>query len=71
MGEDGMKHVIVSAFICAVFNLITPVWGAAFITFVIGMFKEAYDYYSGRGCSEFKDITCNTIGILITTIATI
>ncbi len=71
MKEDGMKHVIVSAFLCATLNLITSAFGAAFFTFVIGTFKEAYDYYSGKGCSEFKDIVCNLIGITISTIATI
>lgn len=71
MGEDGMKHIIVSSLLCAIFNLVTCAFGAAFVTFFVGVFKEAYDKVSGEGASEWKDIICNTIGIAIATIATL
>lgn len=71
IGEDGMKHIIVSSLLCAIFNLVTCAFGAAFVTFFIGVFKEAYDKVSGEGVSEWKDIICNTIGIAIATIATL
>lgn len=71
MGEDGMKHVICSAFICALLNIIICPFGACFVTFFIGVFKEAYDQATGEGTPEFKDIVCNAIGIGIATIATL
>lgn len=71
IGEDGMKHIIVSSLLCAIFNLVTCAFCAAFVTFFIGVFKEAYDKVSGEGVSEWKDILCNTIGIAIATIATL
>lgn len=69
MGEDGMKHVICSAFICALLNLIICPFGACFVAFFAGVFKEAYDRVTGEGTEEFKDIVCNAIGIGITLIA--
>ena len=71
IGEDGLKHIIVSSLLCAIFNLVTCAFGAAFVTFFVGVFKEAYDKVSGEGVSEWKDILCNTIGIAIATIATL
>lgn len=69
MGEDGMKHVICSSLLCALLNLITCPFGAAFVTFFIGVFKEAYDQVTGEGTAEVKDIVCNAIGIGIALIA--
>lgn len=71
IGEDGMKHIIISSLLCAIFNLVTCAFGAAFVTFFIGVFKEAYDKVSGEGVSEWKDILCNTVGIAIATIASL
>lgn len=71
MGEDGMKHVICSALLCSLLNLITCPFGACFVTFFVGVFKEAYDRVTGEGTAEFKDIVCNAIGIGIATIATL
>ena len=71
MGEDGMKHVICSALLCALLNIIICPFGACFVTFFVGVFKEAYDRVTGEGTAEFKDIVCNAIGIAIATIATL
>lgn len=71
MGEDGMKHVICSAFICALLNLITFPFGAGFVAFFIGVLKEAYDNITGKGTAELKDLACNAIGVGIATIATL
>lgn len=71
MGNDGMSHVITSAFICALLNLITTPFGACFVTFFVGLFKEAYDGITKKGSAELTDILCNIIGIGIATIATI
>lgn len=71
MGSDGMKHVICSSLLCALLNLITCAFGAAFVTFFVGVFKEAYDQVSREGTAEMKDIICNAIGIAIATLATL
>lgn len=71
MGEDGMKHVICSSLLCSLLNILICPFGACFVTFFVGVFKEAYDKVSGEGVSEWKDILCNTIGIAIATIATL
>ena len=64
MGEDGMAHVILSAFICAILNLFLPWWLAGSMTLLTGIAKEVYDS-TGKGYAEWKDIGCNLIGILI------
>lgn len=69
MGEDGMKHVICSALLCSLLNILICPYGACFVTFFVGVFKEAYDQVTGRGTAELKDIVCNAIGIGITLIA--
>ena len=65
MGMDGMMHVILSALIGAVLNLLLPWELAAMITLAVGIGKELYDRISGKGCSEWKDIVCDILGILI------
>lgn len=65
MGNDGMAHVILSALICGVLNLFLPWELAAMITLAVGIGKELYDRISGKGCSEWKDILCDIVGILI------
>lgn len=69
MGEDGMKHVICSALLCALLNILICPFGACFVAFSVGVFKEAYDQATGEGTAELKDIVCNAIGIGITLIA--
>ena len=42
-----------------------PVWVVVALVLLIGIIKEAYDKISDKGCAEWKDIICDTIGILI------
>ena len=65
IGEDKLKHVIVSAIICVVLNLVLPWWVAAILTLAIGVGKEVYDKVSGKGHPEWKDLVADLIGILI------
>lgn len=65
MGSDGMEHVILSALIACILNIVLPWWVAAIITLAVGIGKEIYDKVSGKGCSEVKDIVCDIVGILI------
>lgn len=71
MGEDGMKHVICSSLLCSLLNILICPFGACFVAFFVGVFKEAYDNITGKGTAELKDIVCNAIGIGIATIATL
>lgn len=65
MSSDGMMHVILSAFICAILNIVLPWELAGMITFAIGIGKELYDKYSKKGCAEWKDLFCDLFGILL------
>lgn len=63
--EDKLKHIIVSAVIMVILSLFIPKILAAVITLCIGIGKELYDKYSGKGCSEWEDLLSDVIGILI------
>ena len=63
--EDKLKHIIVSAVIMVILSLFIPKILAAIITICIGIGKELYDKYSGKGCSEWEDLLSDFIGILI------
>lgn len=65
MTIDKYKHIVVSAIIAVTLNLFLPWWVAGLVTLTIGVGKEVYDKVSGKGCSEWKDIICDIIGILI------
>lgn len=65
MGTDGMKHFILSATLTALLALALPSWAAVLTTLAIGLGKETYDRFSGRGAAEWKDVCCNLCGILI------
>lgn len=66
IGSDGMKHIIISAILTAVAKWLLPVWvAAALVTLAIGVAKEVYDKVSGKGCSEWKDLVCDVVGIVI------
>lgn len=65
IGEDKMKHIILSAIITVALNLFMPQWAAGLITLAIGIGKEFYDYKSGKGNAEWQDLVADTIGILI------
>ena len=65
MGSDGMSHLILSAIIAVFLSLFLPLELAAMITLAVGIGNELYDRISGKGCSEWKDIVCDIVGILI------
>lgn len=65
IGEDKLKHVVVSAIICVVLNLFLPWWVAAILILAIGVGKEVYDKVSGKGHPEWMDLLADLIGILI------
>lgn len=65
IGEDKLKHVVVSAIIAVALNLFLPWWIAGLITLSIGIGKEVYDKVSGKGCAEWKDLLADLIGIII------
>jgi hypothetical protein len=62
---DGCKHIILSAVMTVVLNLFLPTWAAAFIALAVGGLKEYYDYKSGTGQVQVKDVVCDVIGVLI------
>lgn len=64
-GYDGLKHIVLSAVLTIGINLFLPWWCAALVTLSIGIAKEVYDKVSGRGCSEWKDLVCDIVGIII------
>lgn len=65
MGRDGMMHVILSALIACLLNLVLPWELAAIGTLAVGIGKELYDKRSGKGCAEMKDLICDIIGVII------
>lgn len=65
IGNDGMKHIILSAILTVVAKWLLPVWVAVALVLLIGIIKEVYDKISDKGFSEWKDIICDIIGILI------
>ena len=65
MGVDGMAHCLLSATITAILGCFLPWWGAVIGTLLVGLAKEVYDKYSGKGNAEIKDLVCDLIGIII------
>lgn len=65
IGYDGCKHIILSAILTVVAKWLLPVWVAVVLVLAIGIAKEIYDKVSGKGCAEWKDIACDTAGIII------
>ena len=65
LGNDGCKHIILSAILTVGLNLFLQWWVAALITIAIGIGKEIYDKVSGKGCAEWKDMACDIVGIII------
>jgi hypothetical protein len=65
IGEDKLKHIVVSAIIAVALNLFLLWWWAGLITLAIGVSKEVYDKVSGKGHSEWKDLLADLVGILI------
>ena len=65
IAEDGMKHIILSAVITIILNLIFPIWLAVLIALSIGIGKEYYDKQTNKGQCQIKDILCDLFGIFI------
>jgi hypothetical protein len=65
LAEDKLKHVVVSAIIAVVLNLVLPWWVAGILTLCIGVGKEVYDKVSKQGCAEWEDLAADMIGIII------
>lgn len=65
MGEDGMKHLILSAVIAVVLSMFLPTWAAALATLIVGVAKEYYDHRTGKGTPQVKDLICDLVGLLI------
>lgn len=63
-GFDGCKHIILSAIIMTLLQLIIPNIVAALFTLGIGWIKEMYDQ-RGYGQVQIKDILCNILGIAV------
>lgn len=62
---DGCKHIILSAVMAVVLNIFLPTWAAGLIALGIGVAKEFYDYRTGSGQVQVKDIICDIVGLLI------
>lgn len=62
---DGCKHIILSAVMTVVLNIFLPTWAAGLIALGIGVAKEFYDYKTGYGQVQVKDVVCDVIGVLI------
>lgn len=65
IGEDKLKHIVVSAIITVILNLFLSWWVAGVITLAIGVGKEVYDKVSKKGYAEWKDLLADLVGILI------
>lgn len=65
LAEDKLKHIVVSAIMAVVLNLILPWWVAGLLTLAIGVGKEVYDKLSGKGHAEWEDLLADCIGIVI------
>lgn len=65
MGVDGWLHVFVSALLMAALGWVRPLIGAVIIVLSLGMGKEIYDYFTGKGMPEGKDLVCDGIGVLL------
>ena len=63
--EDKLKHIVVSAIMAVVLNLIFPWWAAGLLTLAIGVGKEVYDKVSGKGYPEWEDLVADVVGIVI------
>ena len=62
---DGCKHIILSSLIVVVANLFLPTWAAVLIALAVGGLKEFYDYRTGSGQVQVKDIICDIVGLII------
>lgn len=60
--DDKRKHFFVCFFLQLVFLFLLPVVISAFITLLIGFFKECWDKYCGTGFCWY-DMAANVLGV--------
>lgn len=65
IGLDGLLHFSCCAIIAVCVKLAFGVLAAVVVSLTIGILKEAYDKWTGRGTAEWKDIICDIAGTLI------
>lgn len=65
IGLDGLLHFSCCAIIAVICKLSFSVLAAVVVSLTIGILKEAYDKWTGRGTAEWKDIICDIAGTLI------
>lgn len=65
IGLDGLLHFACCAIIATFCKLAFGALAAVVVSLTIGILKEAYDKWTGRGTAEWKDIICDIAGTLI------
>lgn len=63
VGKDGLLHFAVTSILTALFNIALPWWGAAFIVFVVSLWKELMD--TNTTGFSWKDLACDLAGIVV------
>ena len=65
-GVDGLLHVIISALIVLIMQIIAPWWAAVLVAIVAGVAKELiWDLWQRKGQMQVKDLICDLAGIII------
>ena len=65
-GVDGLLHVIISALIVLIMQIIAPWWAAVLVAIVAGVAKELiWDLWFKKGQMQVKDLICDLAGIII------
>lgn len=65
-GTDGLAHIIVSAVLLLILQVIFPWDISVLVTLFIGITKEMiYDKWMKNGTPQWKDIICDIVGIVI------
>lgn len=65
-GTDGLAHIIVSAVLLLILQVIFPWDISVLVTLFIGIAKEMiYDKCMKKGTPQWKDIICDIVGIVI------
>lgn len=65
-GTDGLAHIIVSAVLLLILQVIFPWDISVLVTLFIGIAKEMiYDKWMKKGTPQWKDIICDIVGIVI------
>lgn len=65
-GTDGLAHIIVSAVLLLILQVIFPWDISVLVTLFIGIAKEMiYDKRMKKGTPQWKDIICDIVGIVI------